>query len=104
MRYVSFNNTTVKTSTTETVEKEKEAKLAAEEQAQLAAEAKAKEEAVEQERIAAQAAAEAEQASSTNLLYHPFGADKNCSDFPSGGAEAQEFYIAAGGPSSDHMI
>ncbi|MGB5946214.1 hypothetical protein [Paenisporosarcina sp.] len=81
----------------------------AKEDAKIAAAAKAKEDAkvaaAEQARIAkeaeAQEAAEAEQASSSNLLYDPFGSDKNCSDFPGGGAEAQEFYIAAGGPESD---
>jgi uncharacterized protein YcfL len=90
-----------------------DAKIAAEakakEDAKIAAEDKAKEDAkiaaAEQDRIAkeaeAQEAAEAEQASSSNLLYDPFGSDKNCSDFPGGGAEAQEFYIAAGGPESD---
>ena len=86
-----------------------EAKIAAaakaKEEAKIAAAAKAKEENAEQQRIEeekeAQEAAEAEQASSSNLMYDPFGSDKNCSDFPGGGAEAQEFYIAAGGPESD---
>ncbi|MED4697072.1 excalibur calcium-binding domain-containing protein [Peribacillus frigoritolerans] len=100
-------DTDVKTSNTENVKKVKEADAKAKEEAAeqeriAAAEAKAKDEAAEQERIAAEAKAKDEaEATSSNLLYDPFGADKNCSDFPSGGAEAQEFYIAAGGPESD---
>ena len=82
---------------------EEEAKAAAEkakaeEEARVAAEkAKAEEEA----RVAAEKAkAEEEEAKVSNLAYDPFGPDRNCTDF-STGAEAQEFYIAAGGPSSD---
>ncbi|WP_370221734.1 hypothetical protein, partial [Cytobacillus sp.] len=77
-----------------------EARIAAEEkakeEARIAAEEKAQKEAEAQEEAAA-----AEQTSSSNLLFDPFGPDRDCSDFPSGGAEAQEFYIAAGGPTSD---
>ncbi|MCM3217751.1 excalibur calcium-binding domain-containing protein [Niallia taxi] len=81
---------------------EEEAKAAAEkakaeEEARVAAEkAKAEEEA----RVAAEKAKAEEEAKISNLAYDPFGPDRNCSDF-STGAEAQEFYLAAGGPSSD---
>lgn len=34
------------------------------------------------------------------LLYDPFGPDRDCSDFPTQ-AQAQDFYLAAGGPTSD---
>jgi hypothetical protein len=34
------------------------------------------------------------------LLYDPFGPDRNCSDFENW-RDAQEFYLAAGGPATD---
>ncbi|MGG4409270.1 excalibur calcium-binding domain-containing protein [Niallia taxi] len=72
-------------------------KAKAEEEARVAAKkAKAEEEA----RVAAEKAKAEEEAKASNLAYDPFGPDRNCSDF-STGAEAQEFYLAAGGPSSD---
>lgn len=37
---------------------------------------------------------------SSSLLYDPFGADRNCGDFPLW-ADAQAFFEAAGGPTSD---
>lgn len=83
----------------ERIAAETKAKEEAAEQERIAAEAKDKEEAAEREQIAAEAKAK-EEASSSNLLYDPFGSDKNCSDFPNG-ADAQAFYIAAGGPTSD---
>ncbi|MCD1159196.1 hypothetical protein [Peribacillus frigoritolerans] len=57
------------------------------------------EKAKEEARIAAEkkdAEAKEEEQTSNKLMYDPTGADKDCSDFPSGGFEAQEFYIAAG--------
>ena len=85
----------------EKAEAEKESKVAAEkakaeEEAKAAEKAKAEEEA----KAAEKAKAEEEEAKVSNLAYDPFGPDRNCTDF-STGAEAQEFYIAAGGPSSD---
>ncbi|MCS0823928.1 hypothetical protein NX029_08090 [Cytobacillus firmus] len=81
-----------------------EARIAAEEKAKEEARIAAEEKAKEEARIAAEEKAKEEAASeqtSSNLLFDPFGPDRDCSDFPSGGAEAQEFYIAAGGPTSD---
>ena len=81
---------------------EEEAKLAAEkakaeEEARIAAEnAKAEEEA----RIAAENAKAEEEARTASLAYDPYGPDRDCSDFATG-EEAQAFYLAAGGPSSD---
>ena len=40
------------------------------------------------------------QTPSSSLLYDPFGADRNCGDFPLW-ADAQAFFEAAGGPTSD---
>ncbi|MEY8742391.1 excalibur calcium-binding domain-containing protein [Bacillales bacterium AN1005] len=81
---------------------EEEAKAAAEkakaEQEAKAAAEKAKAE--EEARVAAEKAKAEQEAKVSNLAYDPFGPDRNCSDF-STGAEAQEFYLAAGGPSSD---
>ncbi|PKF89644.1 hypothetical protein CW306_10145 [Bacillus sp. BA3] len=83
----------------------KEAEAKAKEEARIAAEKKeAEAKAKEEARIAAEkkeAEAKEEEETSNNLMYDPTGADKDCSDFPSGGFEAQEFYIAAGGPQSD---
>ncbi|MED3962847.1 excalibur calcium-binding domain-containing protein [Niallia taxi] len=86
------NNTASNTDAKVAAEKAK-----AEEEAKAAAEkAKAEEEA----KAAAEKAKAEEEAKVSNLAYDPFGPDRNCTDF-STGAEAQEFYIAAGGPSSD---
>ncbi|CAH0295559.1 hypothetical protein SRABI84_04340 [Peribacillus simplex] len=83
----------------------KEAEAKAKEEARIAAEKKeAEAKAKEEARIAAEkkeTEAKEEEETSNNLMYDPTGADKDCSDFPSGGFEAQEFYIAAGGPQSD---
>ncbi|WP_336866143.1 excalibur calcium-binding domain-containing protein [Peribacillus frigoritolerans] len=83
----------------------KEAEAKAKEEARIAAEKKeAEAKAKEEARIAAEkkeAEAKEEEETSNKLMYDPTGADKDCSDFPSGGFEAQEFYIAAGGPQSD---
>ncbi|MBT2667320.1 excalibur calcium-binding domain-containing protein [Bacillus sp. ISL-4] len=89
--FLAFIIVIANTDTSTTEKAKEEARIAAEKEE---AEAKAKEE--------ARIAAEKEEAEvSNNLMYDPFGPDKNCSDFPSGGVEAQEFYIAAGGPASD---
>ncbi|MFJ7511875.1 excalibur calcium-binding domain-containing protein [Peribacillus simplex] len=83
----------------------KKAEAKAKEEARIAAEKKeAEAKAKEEARIAAEkkeAEAKEEEETSNKLMYDPSGADKDCSDFPSGGFEAQEFYIAAGGPQSD---